>query len=67
MEEDELEKVSNELGIEMTTGPNVYIEGSSDERLSNILADKNVNVDELINLSFNLHSYSLINNFSGHT
>lgn len=97
MEEDKLEEVSNELGIEMTTEPNVYIESSRDERFSNILADKNVNIDELnylmkrfdgfdsremekfysaafaeepksmtdlINLSFNLHCYSLINNFS---
>ena len=73
------------------------IEGSRDERFSNILADKNVNIDELnylmkrfdgfspreiekfcaatfteepntmadlVSLSFNLHCYSLINNFS---
>lgn len=97
MEEDKLEEVSNELGIEITTEPNAYIESSRDERFSNILADKNVNIDELnylmkrfdgfspreidkfytvafveetksmtdlINLSFNLHCYSLINNFS---
>lgn len=97
MEEDKLEEVSNELGIEMTTEPNCYIEGSMDKRFSNVLADKNVNIDELnyllkrldgfdsreiekiyatafaeetksivdlVNLSFNLHCYSLINNFS---
>ena len=97
MEEDKLEEVCNELGIEMTTKPNSYIESSRDERFSNILADQNVNIDELnylmkrldgfdlremerfyaaafgekletmqelINLSFNLHCYSLINNFS---
>lgn len=97
MEEEELEEVSNELGIKMTIDPNCYMEGSRDERFSNILADKNVNIDELnylmkrfdgfdpreiekfyavafaeepksmadlINLSFNLHCYSLINNFS---
>ena len=97
MEEDKLEVVFNELGIEMTTEPNLYIESSRDERFSNILADKNVNIDELnylmkrfdgfdsrevekfyaaafaeepesmadlINLSFNLHCYSLINNFN---
>lgn len=96
MEEEELEEVSNELGIKMTIDPNCYMEGSRDERFSNILADKNVNIDELnylmkrldgfdsreidkfyavafveeyksmadlINLSFNLHFYSLINNF----
>lgn len=96
MEEDKLEEVSNELGIEMTTEPNIYIEGSMDKRFSNVLADKNVNIDELnylmkrldgfdsrevekfyaavfaeeaksmadlINLSFNLHCYSLVNNF----
>lgn len=97
MEEEELEEVCNELGIEMTTKPNCYIESSRDERFSNIMANKNVNIDELnylvkrfdglgpreiekfyaasfveetksmvdlINLSFNLHCYSLINNFS---
>ena len=47
MREIELEEVSNELGIEMATEPNVYIESSRDERFSNILADKNVNIDEL--------------------
>ena len=31
------------LGIEMSTRSNCYIEGSRDERFSNILADKNVN------------------------
>ena len=97
MEEEKLDEVCNELGIEMTTEPNCYIESSRDERFSNIMADKNVNIDELnylmkrfdglspreidkfyavafaeetkkmadlINLSFNLHCYSLINNFS---
>ena len=97
MEEDKLDEVSNELGIEITTELNSYIESSRDERFSNILTDKNVNIDELnylmkifdglspreiekfyavtfaeetktmtdlINLSFNLHCYSLINNFS---
>ncbi len=47
MEEDKLEEVSNELGIEMTREPNVYIEGSMDERFSRILADRDVNIDEL--------------------
>lgn len=97
MEEDKLQEVCNELGIEMSTRSNCYIEGSRDERFSNILADKNVNIDELnylmkrfdgfsprkiekfcaatfteepntmadlVSLSFNLHCYSLINNFS---
>ena len=97
MEEDKLEEVSNELGIEVTTEQNCYIESSRDERFSNVLADENVNIDELnylmkrfdgfspreidkfyavdfveetksmadlINLSFNLHCYSLISNFS---
>ena len=97
VEEAELEEVSNELGIEMTIDPNCYIESSMDKRFSNILADKNVNIDELnylmkrldgfdlreterfyatafgekleiiqelVNLSFNLHCYSLVNNFS---
>lgn len=32
MEEVELEEVSNELGTEMTTDPNCYIENSRDER-----------------------------------
>lgn len=47
MEGAELEEVSNELGIEMATEPNFYIESSRDKRFSNILADKNVNIDEL--------------------
>ena len=97
MEEDKLEEVCNELGIEMATEPNCYIEDSMDKRFSNVLADKNINIDELnyllkrldgfdsreiekiyaavfaeeaksmadlINLSFNLHCYSLVNNFS---
>src|SRR5690625_4597028 len=97
MEEEELGEVCEELGIEITTKPNCYIEDARDERFLNTLADKNVNIDELnylmkrfdglssreiekfyavsfaeetktmedlINLSFNLHCYSLINNFS---
>ncbi|WP_249324024.1 antirestriction protein ArdA [Wansuia hejianensis] len=97
MEEEELEQVCNELGIEITTEPNCYIESSRDKRFSNIMDDKNINIDELnylmkrfdglspreiekfyaasfaeeaksmadlINLSFNLHCYSLVNNFS---
>ncbi len=47
MEEDKLEKVCNELGIEMTTEPNCYIEGRRDERFSNILTNKNINIEEL--------------------
>ena len=47
MEEDKLEEVSNELGIKMTIDPNCYIESSRDKRFSNILTDKNVNIDEL--------------------
>jgi len=97
MEEVELQEVCNDLGIEMTTEPNCYVESSRDERFLNILANKNANIDELnylmkrfdsfttreiekfyaiafaeepksmaelINLSFNLHCYSLINNFN---
>jgi hypothetical protein len=97
MEEVELQEICNDLGIEMTTEPNCYVESSKDERFLNILADKNANIDELnylmkrfdsfttreiekfyaiafaeetksmaelINLSFNLHCYSLINNFN---
>lgn len=96
MEEEELEEVCNELGIKVTTEPNCYIESSRDERFSNIMDGKNVNIDELnylmkrfdgfsqreiekfhtvafveepnamadlINLSFNLHYYSLIKDF----
>lgn len=47
MGEDKLEEVYNELVIETTTEPNCYIEGSMDERFSNILVDKNANIDEL--------------------
>lgn len=96
MVEEDLEEVCEELGIEMTTEPNCYIEDARDERFLNTLADDNVNIDELnylmkrfdgfdpreidkfyavafaeeysymkdlINLSFNLHGYSLVNNF----
>lgn len=96
MEEEELGEVCEELGIEMTTDQNCYIEDARDERFLNTLADDNVNIDELnyfmkrfdgfdsreiekfyavafaekyesikdlINLSFNLHCYSLINSF----
>lgn len=47
MEEDKLQEVCNELGIETTTGQNCHVESSRDERFSNILADKNVNIDKL--------------------
>lgn len=96
MEEEELGKVCEELGIEMTIDSNCHIEDARDERFLNTLADDNVNIDELnylmkrfdgfdpreidkfyavvfaeeytsmadlINLSFNLHCYSLVNNF----
>ena len=36
MEEEELEEVSNELGIEMTTEPNCYIESSRNERTTDV-------------------------------
>ena len=97
MEEDKLQEICNQLGIEMSIEPNCYIESGRDKRFSTILSDKNVNIDELnylmkrldgfdsrevekfyaavfaeetksmadlINLSFNLHCYSLINSFS---
>jgi hypothetical protein len=96
MVEEDLEEVCEELGIEMATESNCYIEDARDERFLKTLADDNVNIDELnylmkrfdgfdsreidkfyavafaeeyssmkdlINLSFNLHGYSLINNF----
>ena len=47
MEEDKLEEVSDELGIELTTEPNCYIKSSRDERFSNIMDNKNINIDEL--------------------
>lgn len=47
MEEDKLEEMCNELVIEMTTEPNSYIESSMDERFSNMLDDKDVNIDEI--------------------
>lgn len=33
MEEEELEEISSELGIEMTAEPNCYIESSRDEKI----------------------------------
>ena len=47
MEENKLEEISNELGIEITAEPNAYIDGGMDERFYNILADKNINIGEL--------------------
>lgn len=47
MEEEELGEICEELGIEMTTEPNCYIEDARDERFLNTLADDNVNIDEL--------------------
>src|SRR5699024_11374045 len=97
IEEENLDRICNELGIEMTTASNCYIESSIDKRFSNMLIDKNVNIDELnylmkrfdglspreiekfyavsfaeetktmadlINLSFNLHCYSLVSDFN---
>ncbi len=97
IEEENLDKICSELGIEMTTEPNCYIENSMDRNFLNILHDKNCNIDELnylikrldgfsqkeierfyaasiaeklktmaelINLSFNLHCYSLITDFN---
>ncbi len=97
MEEENLDKICSELGIEMTTEPNCYIENSMDRNFLNILHDKNCNIDELnyimkrldgfsqkeierfyaasfaespktiaelINLSFNMHCYSLVSDFN---
>lgn len=97
IEEESLQEICNELGIEMTTEPNCYIEDSMDRNFIRILQDKNCNIDELnylmkrldgfgpqeiekfyaaafaespkiiselINLSFNLHCYSLISDFN---
>ena len=95
MVEEDLEEICEELGIEMTTESNCYMEDARDERFLNTLEDDNINIDELnylmkrfdgfspreidkfyavafaeeyssmkdlINLSFNLNCYSLINN-----
>ena len=97
IEEEQLQEICNELGIEMTTKPNCYVEGSIDQRFLSVLNDKNCNIDELnylmkrfdgfsekemkqfyatafaenpktmaglINLSFNMHCYSLVTDFS---
>lgn len=52
MGEERLEEVSNELGIEMATEPNYSIEGSRDEKFSNILKAKVIDIrrGSLINL-----------------
>jgi len=97
IEEENLDKICSELGIEMTTEQNCYIENSMDRDFLNILHDKNCNIDELnylmkrldgfsqkeidrfyaasfaenpktmaelINLSFNMHCYSLVSDFN---
>lgn len=97
IEEENLDKICSELGIEMTTEPNCYIENSMDRNFLGILHDKNCNIDELnylmkrldgfsqkeierfyaasfaenpktmaelINLSFNMHCYSLVSDFN---
>ena len=97
MEEENLDKICSELGIEMTTASNCYIGNSMDRNFLNILHDKNCNIDELnylmkrldgfsqkeierfyaasyaenpktmaelINLSFNMHCYSLVSDFN---
>ena len=96
IEEENLDKICSELGIEMTTESNCYIENSMDRNFLRILHNKNCNIDELnylmkrlngfsqkeierfyaasfaenpktmtklINLSFNLHCYSLVSEF----
>lgn len=47
MEEEELVKVCEELGIEMTIDSNCHIEDARDERFLNIIADEDVNIDDL--------------------
>lgn len=97
IEEESLDKICSELGIEMTTESNCYIENSMDRNFLGILYDKNCNIDELnylmkrldgfnqkeierfyaasfaenpktmaelINLSFNMHCYSLVRDFN---
>ncbi|WP_207289638.1 hypothetical protein [Senegalia massiliensis] len=97
IEEENLDKICSELGIEMTTEPNCYIENSMDRNFLGILHDKNCNIDELnylmkrldgfsqkeierfygasfaenpktmaelIDLSFNMHCYSLVRDFN---
>lgn len=97
IEEENLYKICSEIGIEMTTASNCYIENSMDRNFLEILHNKNCNIDELnylmkrldgfsqkeierfyavsfsenpktmaelINLSFNLHCYSLVSDFN---
>ncbi|MBU5426975.1 antirestriction protein ArdA [Tissierella pigra] len=97
IEEENLYKICSEIGIEMTTASNCYIENSMDRNFLEILYNKNCNIDELnylmkrldgfsqkeierfyavsfsespktmaelINLSFNLHCYSLVSDFN---
>ncbi len=47
IEEESLDKICSELGIEMTTESNCYIENSMDRNFLGILYDKNCNIDEL--------------------
>ncbi|WP_353095424.1 antirestriction protein ArdA [Tissierella praeacuta] len=97
MEEKHLQEMCNDLGIEMTTEANCYIENSIDSNFQKIFNNQYCNIDELnylakrldgfsanetkrfyaaahtenpetiaelINLSFNIHCYSLITDFS---
>jgi len=97
IEEEKLQEICNELGIEMTIESNCYIEDSMDKNFLRILNNRYCNIDELnylmkrfdgfspkeierfyaaafaenpktmaelINLSFNLHCYSLITDFN---
>jgi hypothetical protein len=57
IEEEDLDKICSELGIEMTTDPNCYIEDSMDRNFLRILNDKNCNIDELNYLMKRLDSF----------
>lgn len=58
IEEENLDKICSELGIEITTVSNCYIENSMDRNFLNMLHDKNCNIDELNYLMKRLDGFS---------
>ena len=58
IEEENLDRICNELGIEMTTASNCYIKNSMDRNFLNILHNKNCNIDELNYLMKRLDGFS---------
>jgi len=66
-EHKELSRICNELGIEETTGKNCCIVNAMDGNFIGMVKENYCNVVELnflINLTYNTHCYSVIKNFN---